>query len=460
MKKLSLASAIIFGLLSTQAYADNLLQVYQKAKAFDAQLKSQETAYLATLENKPQAVAAKKPQVTLSGSLGYTYQHTLRDATVFEDSSSADNVSGSYTLNVQKPIYNKVADARIQQVDASISQAYAGLEAQRQALIMRVAQAYFNFLLAQDNLEVARNEQKTTKQQLAQVQAFFNAGRSAITDLKEAQSRYDLVLASVASAQQQLDVSREALRVLSGQNYQKLRTPKANLALKMPQPNNIQSWVQTALKNNKSLQATKKAIQVAQRNIRVERAAKSPTVNLYARHTGSLTESNDSPLDPINAGVSVGVEASVPLYTGGSIDSKVRAARHSFRQAQQTFDYESRTTEQQVRSAFLAVQSNIAQARANQQAVASAEVAAKATKVGFEVGTRTATDVLTSLQNVFSARRNLAQSRYNYLLSILTLKQAAGTLAERDLQLMSRNLVLQQTSPSLAQSSSDQPIKL
>lgn len=448
MKTFSLATAILIGLASTPIHAENLLQVYQHAKAFDAQLQSQEASYLATLENKPQALAAKKPQVTLSGSLGYNFQHTLADHNPLAD-KTVDNLSGNYTLNMQKPVYNKTIDANIGRADAAISQAYSALEAQRQALIMRVAQAYFDYLLAQDNLSVAKNEQKTTLNQLNQVKAFYNVGRSPVTDLKEAQSRYDLVVASTTRSQQQLDIAKEALRVLTGKNYNRLAAPHKGLALRMPQPNNMQAWVKNALQSNKALIANQKATEVAQRAIRIERAAKSPTVNVYARHTGSFQESNDAALDPIVVGASVGVEASVPLYTGGSINSKIRAAQHSFRQAQQNYQYEKRVTEQQVRSAFLSVQTNIAQARANQQAVASAQTAAKATKVGFEVGTRTATDVLTSLQSLFSAQRNLAQSRYTYLLSVLQLKQAAGTLSEKDLLQMSRQLA-QKALPHLA----------
>lgn len=434
MKQHTLAFLIAASLtlVTQQAQAENLLQVYQQAKGYDAQFKALESDYLAILERKPQALAALKPQIGVSGGIAHNQQRTVRDASLLDDSSSSNNTNLNYNLSLNKSLYNKGLDAQVDQADTVIAQAGAGLEAEREALILRTAEAYFNFLLAQDNLEFARTEKDAISRQLEQTRAYFDAGRSAITDVKEAESRYDLAIAQEINAVNQLDLSREQLRVLTGGFYQSLNAPAANLPLTVPTPADIEQWVKTAKANNKRLIASKHAIQAAQTAIDIQRAAKKPVVDLVARQTGSDTQGS-ADLDPQNFGASVGVQVSMPLYTGGSTDSKIRAAQHDFRQAQQQFEFQNRTTEQQARNAFLTVQSSISQVKANQRALASAETAAEATQAGFEVGTRTAVDVLTALRNVFSARRDYAQTRYTYLLNTLKLRQAAGILTDKDI---------------------------
>jgi outer membrane protein len=451
---LALWIAASLTLAAQQAQAENLLQVYQQAKGYDAQFKALESGYMATLEKKPQALSALKPQVSLSGSASQAYEKTPYDAGT--PSGSADyNISHvNYALNLSKSLYNKSLDAQTEQADAVIAQAGSGLDAERENLIMRVANGYFGFLLAQDNLQLARTEKEAINRQLEQTKAYFDAGRSAITDVKEAESRFDLATAQEINAANQLDLAREQLRVLTGGFYQTLNGPASNLPLTVPTPQDIEQWVQTAKASNKELAASKKAIEVAQKEVERQRAGKKPTVNLVASQTGSKTEGDPVALDPESYDASVGVQVNVPLYTGGAVSSKIREAQHSLRQAQQQHDFQARKTEQQARNAFLTVQSSISQVTANQRALTSAETAAEATQAGFEVGTRTAVDVLTSLRNVFSARRDYANARYNYLLSTLSLKQAAGTLSDKDIAAM--NTLLTDTPKTLAKNASQQ----
>ncbi len=434
MKKtlsLALLTALILG--TTNLQAESLFQAYQDAKANDAQLKAQETGFLATLENKTQALSQKKPQLNISGSSSLSRNISI------DDSTSRSSLNGSYTLNLSKSLYNKNIDAQIDQVDASILQAKLQLEEQRQALILRVAQPYFNYLNAIETLRFATTEKKAVQRQLEQVKVFFEVGQSPITDLKEAESRYNLTVASEVAAQQGIIDARENLRVMTRKGYNALKGPAANLPLQIPAPGNINSWVSLAKQNSKSLLTAKQAIEVARQNIEVQRSNRKPVVNIYARHTGSLAITN-SPIDPVITGASVGVEASMPLYQGGAISSRVRQAQHQFRQAQQNYQYQERLIESQVRSAYLSIQSGISQIKAQQRALVSAQTAASATKTGFEVGTRTAVDVLTTLRDVFSARRSVSSARNAFLLSTLNLRQAAGTLSEKDLQTLSNQM--------------------
>lgn len=440
MKRVLLTTTIAanFLVLATAAHAETLLQVYQQAKTYDAQLKSQESSYLATLENKPQVLAAKKPQVNFNANANFSEQYTPYDSV---GGKNGNALTGTYTLGLTKSLYNSALDAQIDKVDSQIAQAGMQLDAQRQALIMRVAQPYFSYLLAKENLQVATTEKNAIKRQLAQAQAFFDVGRSAITDVKEADSRYNLAVASEIAAKENLDIARENLRVLTGRSYKDLLGAQPNLALTIPKPQNMEAWVETAKRSSKSLQASRQAIEVAQKEIEIQRtSARNPVVNLYARQTGSITESSSSVLDPRVLGANVGVELNIPIYQGGAEDSRIRQAQHQFRQAQQEYDYQQRLIEQQVRSAYLSIESAVSQVKAQQRALAAAETAAEATKVGFEVGTRTAVDVLTALRDVFAARRDYANARYNYLLSTLQLRQAAGTLSENDIKQLSAQL--------------------
>ncbi len=436
MKKAILTTAITASLSfsSLPAYAENLLQVYTQAKAYDAQLKAYESNYLATLENKPQALAAKKPQVNFSAGAALNQQFDVRD------SNDSTSLNTNYSIGITKSVYNRHLDAQIDKVDVAISQAQTRLESQRQALIMRVVAPYFDYLLAQENLQFAITEKNAIKRQLEQVRAYFDAGRSAITDVREAEARYNFSLSREIAAKQSVTTAQENLRVLTGRQYQVLMGPQENMPLVIPAPKSMEAWVDLAKRASLPLQVARQAIEVAQKEIEVQRSKeRNPVVNVYARHNGSWTET-DTPIDPINAGGTLGIELKIPLYQGGVVHSKIRQAQHHFRQAQQEYEYQERQIEQQVRNAYQSIESAISQVQAQRQALLSAQTAAKATKVGFEVGTRTAVDVLTSLRDVFAAQRDYARARYNYLLSTLQLRQAAGTLSEEDLQTLTTTL--------------------
>lgn len=448
-RTLALLVASTFTVATPAAFAENLLQVYQRAKEYDAQFKAQESNHLAIVEKKQQALASLKPQVNLSGNAAYSSErNSLTGNTV-------DGTAGSYTLGVSKSLYNKNLNATVGKTDALIAQSTAALESYRQDLITRVADAYFRALTAQDNLEFARAEKAAIGRQLEQTKAYFDAGRSAITDVKEAEASHAAASAQEIAATQQLDVAREQLRVLTGGFYQSLNAPRTNMPLTMPEPNGIEAWVNTAKQKNHLLRASKQAIAAQQKEVEAQRAAKSPTVNLFANHTGAYAD-NDTFNNRRSNDSSVGVNLSVPLYTGGAISSKVREAQHNLRQSQQQHDFQERQTEQLARSAFLTVQSSISQTKAAQQALSAAETAAEATQAGFEVGTRTAVDVLNSLRGVFRARRDYASARYSYLQNQLALRQAAGTLSEKDVASMSAFMTAAPKQVA-ADSSQDQP---
>lgn len=422
--------------IMSPAFSENLLQVYQHAKQNDAQLRVSESGYLASLEARPQILSALKPRVDLSANSSYNLQYTGR--TIRGDDGAAFLNLG-YELSLTKPLINKKLDAQVGQVDASLLQAKASLEKDRQDLIIRVAESYFQYLNANETLSFRRAEKTAIGRQLSQTKAFFDAGRSAITDVKEAQARFDLANAQVEVAKQLIDVSRESLKAITTRYYKSLNGAADNIPLLTPKPHSIGAWAKSAVANSKPVIIAQHAVTVAQKNIEIERAAKSPTVNLFAKHGGSSTFGEDE-FDQDKLTASVGVQLSMPLYEGGNIASNVRGARHKLRQARQQLELQKRLATQQTRAAYLTINSGLSQVKALKQALSSTKVAAKATQAGFDAGTRTAVDVLLALRETFSAKRDYSTARYDFLLNTLKLKQATGTLSEADLAAVSKLL--------------------
>ena len=430
----------IFSIFALPVHSENLLQVYQQAKKSDAQIKASEAQYLATLEKKPQALSALKPRVDLGGSATYNLQQINRTR---RDGGGAFLNLG-YSLTLSKPLIHKEIQAQINQVDAIILQAKAGLEADRQNLIIRVAEAYFAFLKAKESLAFANAEKGAIHRQLNQVKAYFDAGRSAITDVKEAQARYDSAVAQVVIAQQQIDLARESLKSITEKYYKDLDGAARNTPLIIPKPNNINLWEKTATANSLQVLAAQHAVTAAQKAVDIERAAKSPTVDLFARHNGNSTNGEDQ-FDQNKFDAAVGVQFNIPLYRGGNISSRIREARHKLHQAQQQLEVQKRNASQGTRAAYTTIISGISQIKALKQVLNSTQVAANATQAGFEAGTRTAVDVLLSLRETFRAKRDYSSALYDYLLNTLKLKQAAGTLSEADLSALSKLLVRSQS---------------
>lgn len=431
LKQLFLLTVLVT--ISPITIAENLTQVYQHALKHDPVLKASEASHQATIENRPLALSALKPQVNLSGSTSYNIAHnnnTLQDG-------FSNFYNAGYTLSVKKPLYRKDLRANVNQANAIIQQSKAALENTQQQLFIRVADVYFAHLIAIESLNFAQSEKETVGRQLAQVKAYFEAGRSPITDVKEAQARYDSSVSQYVAAHEQVDITKEQLRAITGRYYKRLSAAPFNAPLNPPQPNSAMAWEQIALANNLEIKTLQQAVQVAQYEVEKQRMAKKPTVDAFAQHRGSFNRFDN---DTETFDAAIGIQLNIPLSTGGAIKSRVRQARASLRQARFNLEAKKRQVVQEARSAYLRVISGIAQAKALKQAHNSTETAAKATRVGFEVGTRTAVDVLVSVRETYRAKRDYTNARYQFFTNILRLKQAAGTLSIKDFQQMSRLL--------------------
>jgi outer membrane protein len=439
MKK-QLALLIILGSFNNPLFAENMMQVYHHAQLNDAQTKASEANYRAVLEKKTQALSAFQPQVNLSANASYTTQFSSRVAHRHDDKSAFLNLG--YTLNLTQPLYRKNINVQVDQADASILKSRASLLQEQQNLIIRVADAYLAYLKAKDNANFAKLETKAFLRQFQQVTAFFNAERSAITDVKEAQARYDLARSREVSTIQQIQLAKESLRAISGHYYKDLLGAANHIPLLTPKPNNIKAWSQAAVKNSTKVQIAKYAVAIAEENVKLIRATKSPTVDLFARHTLSSNH-GESSFDQDKTDVTIGIQLNIPLYTGGNTASKIREARYKLQQSRYQLEAEKRNAIQQTRAAFFTITTGLVQLNALQQSVKSNKVAARATQVGFAAGTRTAVDVLLSLRETFRAQRDYNNARYDFLLNSLKLKQAAGILRIQDLQELSNLLTKQ-----------------
>ncbi|MCG5500690.1 TolC family outer membrane protein [Ectothiorhodospira lacustris] len=428
--KTLLAAALVgFAAVTAPVQATDLVEVYRIALERDAQLRAAEAQFRAALEQRPQARSVLLPQI--EGGVGYAYTDTERGGNSFDYQTS------SFELSLNQTLYDHRNYVVLRQADLGIAQATAIRDASRQELILRVAEAYFNVLAAQDNLSFARAEKEAIGRQLEQADRRFEVGLIAITDVKEAQAQYDLAVAEEIAALNRLDLAGEELMVITGQFHEQLALLSERMPLVSPEPANMDQWVQTALEANLSLIARRFGTEVAAEEIKRQRAGHYPTLGLSAGYTdrdihnapggetaGNLLDGRDT---------QIGIQLRVPLYTGGRTSSLTREARENFDAAREELELTERQTVRQARSAFLSVNAGISRVNALEQALESTRASFEAAEAGFEVGTRTAVDVLLELRQVFRAERDYAEVRYNYLLDTLRLKQAAGTLTENDL---------------------------
>lgn len=432
MKKINITAMTFLLSFSTSAFADDLLSVYKAAIQNDPQFRASQAEYLAQQESKTQSIAALLPSI--SASAHYT---ELDNETVGGGTSGFDNYkkTNGYNLNLIQPLYRHENYVGLRQASASVAQATATFENAKQDLILRVAKQYFAVLAAEDDLEFAKAERKAIKEQLIQTQQRFNVGLIAITDVHEAQARYDQAVARAIVAENTLAISHETLREITATDHSALSPLSVKHPLVEPNPSDIKQWVETANTQNALLIASKNNVDVAREEVSRQRGGHYPNLDLAVNHDFTeYTDGGGAFTDSEQTNNSITIQLSVPLYQGGIVNSRTRAAAHRLTQAREILEQQKRATERQTRSSYLSVIASISTVKALKQALASSTVALEATQAGFEVGTRTAVDVLDSQRELYLAKRNYAQVRYNYVLETLNLKLAAGTLSLLDLE--------------------------
>jgi outer membrane protein len=426
-----LLALIVAGSLSGPLYAADLLEVYNQAKAYDAQFASSRAALEAGQEKYPQGLAGLLPVV--SGAANTFWNRVeLRDT----DQTFGYNSNG-WTVQLTQPLFRWQNWEQFKQGELQVAQAEATFGAAGQDLIVRVAQAYFDILNAMDNLEFVKANKAAIAEQLAQAKRNFEVGTATITDTNEAQARFDLAVAQEIAAINDLEVKRRALQLLIGDVPPTLKPLKPNIGLDAPGPNNMDEWVARAQDQNFNVQAQSAVFEIAKREVNRQRAGHLPTVDLIA-DTSSNTNQNIAvtalaPRRTIDQN-RIGVQLNVPLFAGGAVVSRTKEAVALQEKARQDLETVRRTAQLDARRSFLNVSNGLAQVKALEQALVSSETSLQSNRVGYEVGVRINLDVLNAVQQVFSTKRDLAKARYDTIINGFKLKQAAGNLTEEDVQ--------------------------
>lgn len=423
----------LFALLALPAAgagAADLLQVYRDAVGYDAQLAAARAQLDAGRERLPQARAGLLPSIGLSANT--TFNDARIDAPI---SAGRRYNSHGYAVQLTQPLFRRQNTIQYEQGKSLVSQAELQYEVARQDLILRVAQAYFDVLLAQDALVVAQSQKTAIAEQLEQAKRNFEVGTSTIVDTHEAQARYDLVVAQEIAARNDLEVKQAALRQLIGKEPERLAGLRDAVQIQTPQPNQMDAWVDSAQRNAYTVRLQDLALDIARQEVARNRAGHYPTVDLVASHSynkqGSSVASLSASEFSANA---IGVQLGVPIYQGGAISSREREAAALREKAVQDLEAVRRNAAQSARQSYLGVTSGLAQVKALEQALVSSQSALDSNKLGYEVGVRINIDVLNAQQQLYATRRDLARARYDTLLAQLRLKAAAGTLGEEDVQ--------------------------
>ena len=329
----------------------------------------------------------------------------------------------------------------LQRADAQVAQAEADYQAAQQDLISRVAQRYFDVLAAQDDLDAQRANLESVSRQLEQAEKRYQVGLIAVTDVEEARAAHDSGAADVIASKRQLASAQELLREITGDAFDYLARPVEPLDLASPDPSSEERWVDMALQQNLSLVSSRLAADIARENVSAARGGHFPTLDLVASRYrnsvgGDYINANDTPFG--NTSVDqyqnvIGIQISVPIYSGGMVSSQVRQAVYQHRAAKERVERVARQTEHDARDAYLGVLSEISHVSALRRALQSNTVALNATESGYEAGTRTAVDVLASRRLWIQARTDYSRSRYDYMVNMVKLQQAAGILTEQSL---------------------------
>ncbi|TCJ12934.1 channel protein TolC [Parasulfuritortus cantonensis] len=413
--------------LSHAAGAADLTDIYRQARQNDAIYASAQAAYKAGMEKLPQGRALLLPSLNLSANA----RHVESDTSV---TPSKSYNTPSFTLALSQPLFRRQNLETLEQAKLQVQAVEAQLKLAEQDLLLRTAQAYFDVLLARDNLATAEAQKTAIAEQLAQAKKSFEVGAATIVDTHEAQARYDATVAQVIASSNDLDVKNRTLEKLIMAPAPHLASLVEHVVVSLPQPNDMDAWVGQARDNSLSVAVSRAQAEIAQREVSRQRAGYLPTVDLTASYTDTRNTLSTTGLKIDSNSAVVGVELGWNLYQGGATDSLVREAVANKEKASFDLDNAVRQAELDTRQAFLGVVSGEAQVRALEQAVASSETQLKSTKLGQEVGVRTAVDVLNAQQSLYTAKRDLASARYTALISGLKLKAVSGGLAEADLQ--------------------------
>ncbi len=427
----SASFAFLFAAASAAPAAD-LVSIYRGAQSADAVYAGARASYLAGQEKLPQGLAGLLPSVSLSASTQYNDRNLQ-----FRNDTAASTTrfnSNSASVTATQPLFRFQNWITYEQAKHQVSQAEATFLQANQDLIVRVAQAYFDVLLAGNNVTLAAAQKAAFAEQLAQAKRNFEVGTATITDANDAQARHDLAVSQQITAQNDLEIKKQALQQIIGRMPPELAKLSSRFIPALPSPNHMDQWVEQATVSSLQLKIAQAAFDIAAQDVSKNRGGHLPTLDAVASYSDTTQGSGvqgGAGFD--NTTKYIGLQLALPIYQGGLTNSKVREALANQDKARQDLENVKRTVAFNTRQAFLGVTNGVAQIKALETALISSQSSLDSTKLGQEVGVRTQVDVLNSTQQLITTRRDHAQAIYAYAVNVLKLKAAAGTLTEADL---------------------------
>ena len=424
----------LYFIANATVYAVDLIEVYNIAVKNDPKLLASEVKHKAIMQEYPIARSYLLPNLKFSAKSQRT-RESIDGAVYGRSSSTTQFTTDEYSINLKQPLYRRDLFSLLEKSEYQIAKSLAERESARQDLIIRVAEAYFDILDSLDNINYVKSEKAAIKSQLNESKKRLEVGLIAITDYAEAQASYDLSETQYIEAKNLSDISKESLYVLTGKQFKKFSSLDKNIKAKDPDPNNIKAWEDFAIKQNLDLVAYKRAQDIATTNIKYERSKHFPTLDIYGTvketekgggSSGAFESNNDY----------IGIELNIPIFIGGNTYFNSKKASYLEEQARYDVLQKKREVIRDTRKAFLNLKSSISKVNASKKALESNELSVEYNQAGFEVGTRSTTDVLLALKDLYKAKKNFSKSKYEYLLSKLRLKQSIGTLSIDDIKVV------------------------
>ena len=449
-----IAAAFPLSALAAEPAVD-LITIFRQAQSNDPVWASARSANVAAQEKLVQGKALLLPTASLSANVNHNQSDIQSEPgqfNLFVYNGFDKWETYGYRLDISQPLYRKQNNVQFEQSKTQVAQADEQLKNAQLDLMLRVSQAYFEVLLAQDTIDLIVAQKAAISKQLEQAKANFEVGTSTITDVHEAQARYDLIVAQEILAVNELEAKRRAIQALTGQRPQRLAPGRSDLQATIPEPAEMEKWVEIASQNNYALKIQQQALAYAEQQVEFAKAGHLPTVDLVGSYSdtraeGGIAEELRGWNSDTKFGV-ISVQLAIPLYQGGAISSREREAQANKLKAQDDLEAVRRDVDLQTRQSFLKVSTAVAEARAYEQALISSQSQLDSTQLGYEVGVRTSVDVLNAQQQLFKAKRDLLLARYGWMLSVIKLKAAAGILTEEDLGNTNKLLDPTQTSAS------------
>lgn len=434
MKIKKIIGFLVIAALSSNSQATDLIDAYWQAVKNDPTFRAAKSQLQANQEVIKQAKSGLWPILTTSTSKALF--NSTRNETITTTGGSAAvarNKPRSINVTITQPIFTYETYARIKEAKATVRKAVADYQASQQDLMIRVANTYLDVLEAQDTLAFTMSEKKAIARQLDQAKQRYKVGLDAITSVYDAQASYDAVISREITAQNDLRNRLETLGEITGQTYGSLVTIRENLPLQRPEPDNIDTWVRSALRFNKTLLSARADVDIAREQVSVAKGAMIPTLNLVASYDNS--EANDFGFG--NSSVrakQIGLSVDVPVFQGGRLLSEANQAGHNLNTTVAQLDATVKSTVSRTRQSYNSILSGIGAVSADRQAVKSSQSSLDSTEAAFKVGTRTMVDVLDKQRDLFDVKRRLASDQYNFIKEVLRLKLAAGLLNIADLE--------------------------